>query len=176
MNFVNVGANTTVVVNVKGANVNGTNSSYFINGSAVNGDASSALASRILFNYFEATSLFMNSGVQGKCAGAARGGDLGVGADGAAVGRTVALQRVPRSRTDAVEKAGDARLQFRRRSQRVAAAQREVPEPATWMLSAAGLAAFCCTVAGLKSGRRGRETSRTAEGAIGAGHGLSFLG
>lgn len=136
--FVNVGANTTVVVNVKGASVNGTNASYFINGSGVSGDASSPLASRILFNYFEATSLFMNSGVQGS-----------VLAPYAAVTSTwgqMVGQLVAQSYSNECSEAGRCGslelhdFNFEGDPGELPPPGSQVPEPATWMLSAAGLA------------------------------------
>lgn len=65
VNIVNVAAGSSVFVNVAGVNVNGTNASYFINGQAISGGSSSPLARQVLFNYFEATSLYLNSGIQG---------------------------------------------------------------------------------------------------------------
>jgi len=137
--FLNVGANSTVVVNVKGVAVNGTNASYFINGLAVNGDASSPLASRILFNYFEATNLFMNSGVQGS-----------VLAPYAAVTSTwgqMVGQLVAQSYSNACTSRGDCGslelhdFNFNGDPGELPPPSSEVPEPSTWLLSAAGLVA-----------------------------------
>ncbi len=130
--FINVGANSTVVVNVKGTNVTGTNAAYFINGQAINGDNSSPLASRILFNYYEATSLYLNSGVQGSVLAPYANVTSGWGQ---MVGQLVA-QSYSNVCTSG-QNCGSLELHDFNFNGDPGS---PVPEPSTWLLSAAGLA------------------------------------
>ena len=130
--FINVGANSTVVVNVKGTNITETNAEYFINGLAVNGDNSSPLASRILFNYYEATSLFMRSGVQGSV--------LAPYADVTSAWGQLIGQLIAQSYSNVCTASQDCGSLELHDFNFDGDPGDPVPEPSTWLLSAAGLA------------------------------------
>jgi choice-of-anchor A domain-containing protein len=133
--IINVAANSTVVVNVKGVNVASTNAAYFINGMAINGDSSTPLARQILFNYYEATSLYMNSGVQGSVLAPYANVTSGWGQ---MVGQLVAqsYSNVCTARQDC----GSLELHDFNFDGELEEPSYPTPEPSTWLLSAAGLA------------------------------------
>jgi choice-of-anchor A domain-containing protein len=62
---VNIPVNATAIINVSGAAARTTTCGIFVNGGGANGDATTAMAGRVLWNYHQATSLEFRGSVIG---------------------------------------------------------------------------------------------------------------